>query len=191
MTPDANNERDRGILSPADRQYLRNPEEYSRQNQYERERAIKERVFDSVLDFQLLFELLPEDLRTEVFGRRTGFVGDEGGADLSGMFENRVPAENALRDGVAFLYLAAGDVTVKQSEIVEQGVARAVERSGRYNAEVSLDVDRRERSGWVHQGQKKMQEGEPLENAEIRALMESETVSDETVGEYLRTENKG
>lgn len=55
MTDDR--DRPRGILSSADRQYLRNPDEYSRQAAHERKKAIRERVWNTVLDFGLLSEL--------------------------------------------------------------------------------------------------------------------------------------
>lgn len=53
-------DRDRGVLSPADRQFLRSPEEYSRQATHEREKAIRERVWNAILDFELLANMPPE-----------------------------------------------------------------------------------------------------------------------------------
>lgn len=60
-------DRDRGVLSPADRQFLRSPEEYSRQATHEREKAIRERVWNAILDFELLANMPPEQ-RQRVLG---------------------------------------------------------------------------------------------------------------------------
>lgn len=51
--------RGRGIFSPADRQFIANPEEYSRQATHERERAIRDRLYNAIFDFALLADLDP------------------------------------------------------------------------------------------------------------------------------------
>ena len=60
-------ERGRGILTPADREFLRNPDEYSRQAAYNRNEAIKERVENSVLDFILLARELDTSVYEDLF----------------------------------------------------------------------------------------------------------------------------
>lgn len=45
---------ERGILTKADREYLQNPEEYSRQASYNREAKIRERLQRALLDFPTL-----------------------------------------------------------------------------------------------------------------------------------------
>lgn len=65
---DDTGERERGILSTADRDFLRSdPDDYSRQARHAREEAIRERVTNAVLDFTLLFEHLEHDQREEIF----------------------------------------------------------------------------------------------------------------------------
>jgi hypothetical protein len=71
-------DRGRGVLSQADRQYLRNPDGYSRQAAHERKQAIAERVENSVLDFRLLAYRLPDDIVNDVFAKRSN--AQEGGA---------------------------------------------------------------------------------------------------------------
>lgn len=44
------NDRPRGILSKADRRYLKNPDEYSGQAAYERRQAMHQRIRNAVLD---------------------------------------------------------------------------------------------------------------------------------------------
>lgn len=66
---DSTGERERGILSTADRDFLRSdPDDYSRQARHAREEAIRERVTNAVLDFTLLFQHLKHDQREEIFG---------------------------------------------------------------------------------------------------------------------------
>lgn len=60
-------DRERGVLSSADRQFLRSPEEYSRQATHEREKAIRKRVWNAILDFELLANM-PREQRQRVLG---------------------------------------------------------------------------------------------------------------------------
>jgi len=64
VTPD---DRPRGALSPADRGYLCNPDDYSRQASHEREERIEERVRNALLDFTLLFRHLDDEQAEEIF----------------------------------------------------------------------------------------------------------------------------
>jgi len=63
-------ERGRGILTPADREFLRNPEDYSRQAAYNRNEAIKERVENSMLDFMLLARELDAGVYEDLFSAK-------------------------------------------------------------------------------------------------------------------------
>ena len=56
-----NSDRSRGVLSPADRRFLKNADEYSRQAAHERKKAIHERAADSTLDYPLLAEFVDYD----------------------------------------------------------------------------------------------------------------------------------
>jgi hypothetical protein len=60
-------DRERGILSPADRRYLQDSEAYSDQAAYERREAIKTRVREGLLDFSMLLSHLDADSRKEIF----------------------------------------------------------------------------------------------------------------------------
>lgn len=60
-------ELERGILTEPDRQYLRNPEEYSRQAAYNREAKIRERVQKAIpTDIELCANHLPEDIIDDI-----------------------------------------------------------------------------------------------------------------------------
>lgn len=180
---DESNGRPRGMLAPVDRLYLRGEKEYEhRQSAYKRRRDIRDRVYHGILDFALLVGSLPDTERQEIFGKH-GWVPPDGIDEIG---EEIPELENAIRDGVAFLYLAARDCGFNREQIVEEGVKRAEEKLRRIHAEVDLEVERQERRVWAVKGRKKMDRGEPLENAEVRALLESEDVPDEEVGAYLR-----
>ena len=66
MTDD---ERGRGILTEADRAFLRSPDEYSRQSTHARQNAIIERMRNAILDFSILFEELDRDDFETIFSR--------------------------------------------------------------------------------------------------------------------------
>lgn len=97
-------DRPRGILSPADREYLKHPEEYSDQAAYERRQAIVTRVHEAFHDFPLLVSRLEEERRREAFGDR----------DL----ENKDHTINVLSSAFAFLYLGITD-TVGPEELAK------------------------------------------------------------------------
>lgn len=127
-------ERPRGILSPADRRYLQNPEEYSDQGAYERREAIVERVHESLHDYPTLVSQLDEKHRKRAFEDR----------DL----ENKEHTLNVLSSAFAFLYLGITD-TVEPSDLakdafedfVASGVKRAYLERGDVVADVDVSVD--------------------------------------------------
>lgn len=72
MTNADDSDRPRGVLSPADRDYLKNPDEYSRQASHAREEKIGERAYNAILDFIILSEELDSSDRREYFDLDTG-----------------------------------------------------------------------------------------------------------------------
>lgn len=96
MTDD---ERGRGILTEADRAFLRNPDEYSRQNAHARQNAIGERVRNAILDFTVLFDNLDAEGYQRIFGRPP--------TPKSQRYAD--PAlEAGLRDALAFVFHSSG-----------------------------------------------------------------------------------
>jgi hypothetical protein len=93
VTRDADEEdRKRGILSKADRGYLKNPEEYTRQASHERQTKIRERIEDGMLDMAILYdnigfierEIFEHSLRRRIVPKNQQF-------------------QNGVRDGLALL----------------------------------------------------------------------------------------
>ena len=126
--------RPRGILSGADRRYLWNAEEFSKQAGYERREAIVERIHESLHDYPTLVSQLDEKHRKRAFEDR----------DL----ENKEHTLNVLSSAFAFLYLGITD-TVEPSDLakdafedfVASGVKRAYLERGDVVAEVDVSVD--------------------------------------------------
>lgn len=125
--------RPRGILSKADRRYLNNPDEYSKQAGYERRRAITERVHETLHDFPLLVSQLDEELRAEAFE--------------DGDLEHKDHTINVLSSAFAFLYLGITD-TVEPADLakdafenaVENGMKKAFYRRGESVRNVTVDI---------------------------------------------------
>lgn len=127
MPEDTERQRPRGILSPADRRYLSNSEEYadrhSRQSVKERKDAIRERVRHSMLDISFLVDDLPDGLLREALA-----------AD-----DDRDPAE-ALPDLVSLLY-QLDESEYQLERLIEAGVERVRRNQGdSVKARVSIDL---------------------------------------------------
>ena len=127
-------ERERGILSPADRKYLKNPEEYSDQAAYERRQAIVTRIHEALHDFPLLVSELDGGLRVDGFGDR----------DL----EHKDHTLNILPAAFAFLYLGITDTVAPTGltkdayeDMVADGVKKAHLQRGDSVRKVTVDID--------------------------------------------------
>lgn len=106
--------RPRGILSPADRAYLLGEADLkSDQSAYDARYRIRERVKHALLDFELLFDHLADQDRSQVFT-----PGPE--------------TRDALTEGVvcaiAFLYLGTGAYDPPRESLFTEGIRRAAVR---------------------------------------------------------------
>jgi len=120
-------ERPRGVLSAADRSYLRGETAFESDQSERNARArIRERVLAGLRDADLLADELSERDRELVFGKH---VGDD------------PEAVRALIAALAFLYRGAADAGLDFGALLEEGVSRAeAERS--VAAAVEFDVRR-------------------------------------------------
>ena len=150
-------ERDRGILTEADRKYIKNPEEYSRQAAHQREETIRGRIREGVLDFQMLADDVDQRVYDELFGpERTVFEEDESG-DRSGGTE--IPSERlSLPFGIEFLIrLSLADQTNMRAQFyelasiesplepflhnLEQGIQLYLNNHEGLSAEIDVDIN--------------------------------------------------
>lgn len=122
-------ERPRGILSPADRRWLRGETEYQHASTKSRRKStVRERIKNGLLDFTLLFEELDDNLRGEVF------------EDADALSEARVAA-------LAFWYVSGSDLSNEHvdrafetalEEAIEAAFEKAAVGVGGVNATISI-----------------------------------------------------
>ncbi|WP_121741642.1 hypothetical protein [Natronorubrum halophilum] len=120
-------DRERGILSPADRAYLLGEREMSHeQSKRNAEARIRRRILAATLDFDLLLHALPEKDRKQTFEKTTT---DE--AFLDG-----------LRAMVAFVYLGTETYGVDFEDVIVPAIRSSEEylAATDENAAVSVDV---------------------------------------------------
>lgn len=153
-------DRGRGILSEADRRYLKKPDEYSKQAGYERRRAIVERIHESFHDYPLLLSELDEESRREAFEDR----------DL----EHKEHTFNVLSSAFAFLYLGITDTAEPRDlakdafeDMVGDGVKKAYLERGDSVRNVTVNIE-------VETGPplEELREQDELEVLEILQLIE-------------------
>ncbi|WP_435065299.1 hypothetical protein [Halobaculum sp. EA56] len=163
-------ERERGILSPADRAYLRGETEFASVQSERNARArIRDRVHAGLYDFELLVERLAERDRRLVFEDR---LDREGTA-----------AFDALVSAVAFLYRGVDDTDLDFETVLSEGINLAEAGEGRA-ATVDLDVTFRALS--VAEVRRKMHEGEPLSLTELAFADTRTEISGDEFAEYVR-----
>lgn len=120
-------DRDRGILTPADRAFLLGEREMGHdQSRRNAEARIRQRVVDSILDFDLLLHTLAEKDRRQVF--------DELTSDPDSL--------NGLKAMLAFAYVGTDEQGVDFEEVLVPAVRSSEEAcaAARLGANVSVDV---------------------------------------------------
>ena len=130
-------ERPRGILSAADRRFLRDPsEQKSSAARSQRRKAVRERVHASLRDFVILLRHLPDEQREQIF-REEG-VGEK----------INIGVRNSAIEGLAFLYLGLGDITERDKDgqfanAIEKaiGAAHASRGDALESVNVSIEVE--------------------------------------------------
>jgi hypothetical protein len=181
--------RKNAMLTTEDRRWLTGEKayegEHAKQQRYQRRRDIRERVYNTMLDFSILFTHLEERERAKLFGsdsaeRRERF------ADMN--------LEAGVRDGIAFLLYNAGITDGMGSERAADGLARrllneALSRAGRKEdvlvESVSLDIE----ATRISPGNllDRLEAGEALSSAELGYLLESEAVDTGEIQKQIRT----
>jgi len=151
--------RPRGVLSPADREYLLGESDLEDQSHGERRRRgfIRERLLHAILDFRLIFEYLEQRDIVQVFDP----VRDPGrDADKSRDREK----EDALRAGVedvfAFLYGATRRSHPSFRHLVQTGVRRGAKRYFGRNDRATVEIEQPDR-GRIEEIQRTIDAGRP------------------------------
>jgi len=163
-------DRERGILSEADRAYLRGATEFSSVQSERNARArIRDRLFEGVRDFELLVEHLDDRDRELVFEKRLGNVA---GAE----------AFDALVSALALLYQGVGDTDLDFEAVLNEAVNVAEAGEGRA-ATVDLDVtyERLSPESLLH----KLESGDELSLTELAYLHGHDDVSRDRLARYV------
>ena len=170
MDDDDGGGRDRGILSEADRAYLRGETEFASVQSERNARArIRDRLFEAIRDFELLVEGLDDHDRELVFGKRFG------NADGATAFDALVSAQ-------ALLYRGIGDTDIDFATVLHEAVNVAEASEGRA-ATVDLDVtyERLSPESLLH----KLESGEELSLTELAYLHGHDDVSRDRLARYV------
>jgi len=165
------NKRDRGILSEADRAYLRGETELASVQSERNTRArIRDRITNGILDFEVLVEHLSERDRKLV---------------VENQFESMDGTEafDALVSAVAFLYQTTKNSDLEFETVLTEAINLA-EVSDDRTATVALDLTFQ--SLTAEQLQHKIERGESLSLTEIAFLHKSDEVRMDELARYFR-----
>lgn len=164
------NSRDRGILSTADRTYLRGKAEYASVQAERNARArIRDRVYESVRDFELLVEHLSAHDCELVFEKR---LGTQDGRE----------AFDTLVSAVAFLYRAIGETDLEFEDVLAEGINVAAARNDRA---ATVQVDMTFHTLSTDELLRKLRAGESLSLTEIAYLQQSDDVPADELARYF------
>jgi hypothetical protein len=165
-------QRPRGLLSEADRDYLRGEREFSSVQAERNARArIRDRLYAGVRDFELLVERLEDRDRELVFEKRFDDAGTE--------------AFDALVAAVAFLYRGVDDTDLAFETVLHEAVNVAV--AGEERA-ATVDLDVTFQSLTVEGLRRKLDRGESLSLTEIAYLHRSDEIGNDELARYFREE---
>jgi hypothetical protein len=161
-------DRDRGVLTAADRAFLRGEREYGSVQAERNARArIRRRVVDALLDVPLLVEALAERDRELVFDRL-----DEAGTD----------GFDALVATLALCYEGAQRTGVDFRTVVREGVTLATAREDR---SATVDLELTYHAMDADQLLAKLEAGEALSLTEIAHLYQADDVRREELAAYF------
>lgn len=173
------------MLTTEDRRWLTGSKtyegEHATQQRYQRRRDIRDRLYNSLLDFSIVFEHLEESEREKLFRD------DEGGVATD------PELERGVRDGLAFLLYSTGitesmdhesDMETDAQRLLRDAV-REVGRTDDYVVEeVSLDVQARPATR--SQLLQKLVDGEELSMSELATLLDSESIDTDEIQAHMR-----
>ncbi|MFC7071861.1 hypothetical protein ACFQJ7_10475 [Halovenus rubra] len=167
-------DRDRGILSPSDREYLHGEAEFSSVQAERNARArIRDRLYESTYDFELLVEQLADRDRGLVFEKRLGDEGKE--------------AYDALVSALAFLYQGIEETGIDFEDALAEAV-NVAEAGNDRAATVDLDLTFHTLS--ADELLRKLRAGETLSLTEMAYLQQSDEVSQAELARYFSGEEE-
>ncbi|MDY6765422.1 MAG: hypothetical protein SV377_07055 [Halobacteria archaeon] len=170
-------ERPRGIITPADRAFLRGEREFGHEQSRRNTRArIRKRIRNSILDFSVLVQHLDEKDREQIFDMD----------DLKDDERNEVT--QGIIDALVFLYLGADDAGIPFELLLEEGVKRGEEEQG-YMAEVDLELEVTRRINYDEIADDlvdRIETGERVPGGALRWLLGQDRIDPKSAREYIR-----
>ena len=185
-------DRPRGMLAPADREYLQQGDEYgsSRQARSQRRQAVRQRTRDTILDFAVLFDRLDENEKKELWDE--GFEGDprpffDGlAATIAFFFWGLVSEEDAKAWVDHDVNPRRGDLFV---QVLKEGLSRGALKYDVLIDRVDLNVEGRRASEFDEkEAQRRAEAGEDFSPQFIRMLLETGMIGDDRIQEVVREE---
>ena len=182
--------RKNAMLTTEDRRWLTGEKVYegqhAKQQRYQRRRDIRERVYNSMLDFSILLEELDDEEWREICGDIT---------DSGRQWQNADEDIRAgVRDGLAFLLRTVGIATLmrdgqaSQETVPERMFTAALRRAGHRDGllveSVSLDIDAADVG--IPKLLEDLRSGESMSAGSLYLLMESEAVDTAAIQECVR-----
>jgi hypothetical protein len=182
--------RKNAMLTTEDRRWLTGEKVYdgqhAKQQRYQRRRDIRKRVYNSMLDFSILFDELDDEEWREIFGDIT-----DGGRQWQNANED---LQVGVRDGLAFLLRTVDIASVMRDGQASRGTVperlltaalrRAGHRDGLLVESASLDVDATDVG--IPELLEDLRSDEPLSAGSLYLLMESGAVDADAVQDCLR-----
>jgi len=177
------------MLTTEDRRWLTGEKDYegehAKQQRYQRRRDIRERIYNSLLDFTILFEHLEADEREKLFGNP--------GSKQETITDAR-ELENGIRDALAFILYNTGVTSMMDADdggsdpiadwLLSEALHRAGQKDGILVESVELGIEAVElpQTSLLED----LEAGNELSPRELRLLLESEHVDTQDVQEHIR-----
>lgn len=172
-------DRDRGILTPDDRKFLKGKKEYSSvQSERDVRYRIRKRIKNGILDFSLLFAHLDKNDRKQVFSNYNApekFRDDEAGftsEDVEELLSSTMFA-NSVSNTIAFLYLGVTDVGEDIIPVIKSAIHDAEENKGYLVDELTVKIEIGKTEPDTEKLADKFRKGEPLSKEELGILLKS------------------
>ncbi|RJT04741.1 hypothetical protein [Halococcus sp. IIIV-5B] len=184
--------RKNAMLTTEDRRWLTGKKEYegehAKQQRYQRRRDIRERIYNSILDFTILFHHLEEEERKKLFGNISA-DGTQWDLDDSAL-------DDGIRDALAFLLYSVGAtklMTTNETDdskitVAERLLTDALYQIGRRedilveNFELEIDATSLPISDLLDD----LEAGNSLSPARLRVLLETNMVNTREIQDRLR-----
>jgi hypothetical protein len=182
--------RKNAMLTTEDRRWLTGDKVYdgqhAKQQRYQRRRDIRERIYNSMLDFSILIDELDDDEWREIFGEVT-----DGGQQWQNVEED---LQTGVRDGLALLLRTIGVATLMRDEQASQSTVperlftaalrRAGHRDGLLVESAFLGIEATDVG--IPKLLEDLQSDEPMSAGSLYLLMESGAVDTDVVQDCLR-----